>query len=147
MGRKLRAARARRGPAWRVAAWLVRRARERFAAPPPAGPPGRPPARRPARDPALLRRLAGWRRRAGRAAPGLDVRMTPREAAAAMRDLEGLRAQMSDEQARRLDAQIAAGAVSVRRLRPEDGHLWEMPGMRVFAIVGVRAFTVVDEER
>jgi hypothetical protein len=71
--------------------------------------------------------------------------MTAREAAAAMRDLEALRAQMSEEQARRLDAELQAGRVGVRRLRPEDGHLWEMPGMRVFAIVGVRAFTVLDE--
>ena len=38
-----------------------------------------------------------------------------------------------------------AGRVTVRRLRPEDGYVWEMPGVRVFAIVGVQAFTVDDE--
>jgi hypothetical protein len=140
--------RARRGLAWRLAAELVRRVRERTAPRgAPAGAPARPrPARRPVRDPALLRRLSGWRRRAGRSERGLEVRMTAREAAAAMRNLEGLRAQMSEEQARRLDAELEAGRVSVRRLRPEDGHLWEMQGMRVFAIVGVRAFTVLDEQ-
>ena len=28
--------------------------------------------------------------------------------------------------------------------RAADGYVWEMPGMRVFAIVGVQAFTVED---
>jgi hypothetical protein len=61
-----------------------------------------------------------------------------------MRTLTTLREQMAGPQASRIDAHLDAGAVTVRRLRPEDGYVWEMPGMRVFAIVGVQAFSVED---
>ncbi len=73
--------------------------------------------------------------------------MSARERTAAMRDLETLRSRLDDEQAALIDAALAAGELTVRRLGPHDGHLWEMPGMRVFAIVGVQAFTVEDERR
>lgn len=72
--------------------------------------------------------------------------MSAREREAAMRDLEALRARLGGDQAALIDAALAGGTVAVRRLGPQDGHVWEMPGMRVFAIAGVQAFTVRDEE-
>ena len=62
-----------------------------------------------------------------------------------MRHLEELRQRMSSDRAAAIVDHAGAGRVTVRRLRPEDGYVWEMPGVRVFAIVGVQAFTVEDE--
>ena len=62
-----------------------------------------------------------------------------------MRDLVALRGRLAGDQAALIDAALADDAVTVRRLGPQDGHLWELPGMRVFAIVGVQAFTVRDD--
>jgi hypothetical protein len=63
-----------------------------------------------------------------------------------MAHLERLRADMAEGPRALLDARLAEGRVTPRRLGPDDGWVWEMPGMRVFAIAGVRAFTVPDEE-
>ncbi len=101
--------------------------------------------RRPDEDPALLTRLTRWRSHDGPLPAPVPARMTARERAAAMRDLQALRARLGGDQAALIDAALAGDAVEVRRLGPEDGHLWEMAGMRVFAIVGVQAFTVQDE--
>ncbi len=104
-------------------------------------------APRPADDPALRARLGRWRGRgASFPAPAAAAAMTAAERDAAMLQLAELRARLDGEQAALIDAALAGGAVSVRRLGPDDGHLWEMPGMRVFAIVGVQAFTVRDED-
>jgi hypothetical protein len=108
------------------------------------GAPPRPAVRRPEDDPALRERLSRWRA----PAPGADGSgpppMTARERTAAMRDLEVLRSRLEGPQAAAIDAALADGSVTVRRLGPGDGHVWELPGMRVFAIVGVQAFTVDD---
>jgi hypothetical protein len=112
----------------------------------PGGGPGAPPrptVRRPDDDPALAARLSRWRAPAGDTGP--PAAMTARERAAAMRDLNDLRARMAGPQGAAIDAAIAAGHVRVRRLGPQDGHVWELPGLRVFAIAGVQAFTVDDE--
>ena len=69
------------------------------------------------------------------AAPGL---------AEAARTLMALRAQMTGPAAEAIDSHLESGGIDARRLRPADGYVWEMPGMRVFAIVGVQAFTVED---
>lgn len=133
---------------WAGAVATLRRLRAR----PPArvatgagpGAPPRPAARRPEDDPALAARLTRWR------SPGDDVATTPApvmtasERAEAMRDLDSLRARLAGPQGAAIDAAVTAGAVGVRRLGPQDGHVWEMPGMRVFAIAGVQAFTVDD---
>lgn len=114
-----------------------------------AGGPGAPPRQaspRPGEDPATVSRLTRWRSRDGGAPSPVPAAMSAREREAAMRDLEALRARLGGDQAALIDAALAGGAVSVRRLGPQDGHLWEMPGMRVFAIAGVQAFTVQDEE-
>ena len=95
--------------------------------------------------PALLTRLTRWRSHEGPVPAPVPAAMTARERAAAMRDLQALRARLGGDQAALIDAALAADEVSVRRLGPQDGHLWELPGMRVFAIVGVQAFTVRDE--
>lgn len=63
-----------------------------------------------------------------------------------MAHLERLRADMAEGPRAPLDARLAAGQVTPRRLGPDDGWVWEMPGMRAFAIAGVRAFTVPHEE-
>jgi hypothetical protein len=62
-----------------------------------------------------------------------------------MAQLRDLHARLGGEAADRVGAALAAGEVTVRSLGPQDGHVWELPGMRVFAIVGVQAFTVDDE--
>lgn len=46
-----------------------------------------------------------------------------------------------------LDAHLEAGSIGARRLGRPTGYVWEMPGLRVFAIVGVQAFTVEDGGR
>jgi hypothetical protein len=120
--------------------------RGRIAAASGPGAPPRPAARRPADDPALSSRLGRWRGRTAPPASSLPVALTSRETAAAMRDLQALRTRMSPEQAALIDAHLGGGRVTSRRLRPEDGYVWEMPGTRVFAIVGVQAFTVQDED-
>jgi len=132
-----------------MTARIVRRLREdaqrRGGVPPAAGtgPPPRPgTARRPAEDPVLRERLGRWRE--GPAPAMVEPELTPHEIASAMRTLAALRVQMSNGQGARIDAHLETGAVSARRLRPEDGYVWEMPGMRVFAIVGVQAFSVDD---
>lgn len=119
----------------------------RISSPDGPGAPPRPAVRRPDEDPALDTRLTRWRSHEGPLAAPVPATMTARERAGAMRDLQALRARLAGDQAGLIDAALAADAVTVRRLGPQDGHLWEMPGMRVFAIVGVQAFTVQDEER
>jgi hypothetical protein len=110
------------------------------------GAPPRPAARRPGDDPALTSALDRWRERATHGAPSPPVSLTARETAEAMRHLEDLRQRMSPDRAAAIAEHAGAGRVTVRRLRPEDGYVWEMPGVRVFAIVGVQAFTVEDED-
>jgi hypothetical protein len=136
---------------WLATARAVRRLRAReggrISSPEGPGAPPRPAVRRPDDDPALDTRLTRWRSHDAPAAPHVPAAMTSRERAAAMRDLQALRARLAGDQAGLIDAAQAADAVAVRRLGPQDGHLWEMPGLRVFAIVGVQAFTVQDEER
>ena len=89
--------------------------------------------------------MRGWSRRSGRARGGAaDAGLTPSDAAEAARTLMALRAQMTGPAAEAIDAHLESGAIDARRLRPGDGYVWEMPGMRVFAIVGVQAFTVED---
>jgi hypothetical protein len=142
----------RRGPFREAREWLLtirelRRLRSRSRRPPlAAAGPGAPPrpavTRRPDDDPALRARLGEWRGRTPDDDPG--AALSPADAAEAERTLLALRAQMAGPAADALEAHLAAGAVSARRLRPDDGYLWEMPGMRVFAIVGVQAFTVED---
>jgi hypothetical protein len=114
---------------------------------PAAGPgaPPRPAVRRPADDPALSAALDRWRERSTQGAPSPPVVLTVRETADAMEHLESLRRRMSSDRAAVIAAHTDAGHVTVRRLRPEDGYVWEMPDGRVFAIVGVQAFTVDDE--
>ncbi|MEZ0284438.1 MAG: hypothetical protein ACAH79_04300, partial [Thermoleophilia bacterium] len=100
---------------------------------------------RPDDDPALRSRLHGWSRRSGRdPGAGADAALTPSDAAEAARTLMALRAQMTGPVADAIDAHLESGAIDARRLGPADGYVWEMPGMRVFAIVGVQAFTVED---
>ena len=135
---------------WLATARAVRRLRAPgpgAAAPAPPGPVEEPRAavRRPARDAALLSRLGRWRRHDGPLPRPVPARMTSRERAAAMHDLRALRDRLDGEQAALIDAALASGTVELRRLGPGDGHLWQVPGMRVFAIVGVQAFTVPDE--
>lgn len=137
---------------WLAAARAVRRLRAggevgRIAGTAGPGAPPRPAVQRPREDVALLTRLGRWRNRHGPLPATVPATMTARERVAAMRDLQTLRARVDGDQAALIDAALAAGEVSVRRLGPQDGHLWEMPGMRVFAIVGVQAFTVQDEAR
>ena len=137
---------------WLATARSVRRLRARegggrISSPEGPGAPPRPAVRRPDEDPALITRLTRWRSHDGPVPAAVPATMTARERAAAMRDLQALRARLAGDQAGLIDAALAADAVTVRRLGPQDGHLWEMPGMRVFAIVGVQAFTVQDEER
>jgi hypothetical protein len=110
--------------------------------------PGAPPrqaARRPDEDPALLARLTRWRSHDGPPAAVVAAVMSSRERSAAMHDLMALRGRLAGDQAALIDAALAEDAVTVRRLGPQDGHVWQLPGMRVFAIVGVQAFTVRDE--
>jgi hypothetical protein len=95
----------------------------------------------------MLTRLERWRSHDEPPVAPAPAAMTPRERAAAMRDLQTLRERLAVDQAGLIDTALAAGQVTVRRLGPQDGHLWEMPGMRVFAIVGVQAFTVEDQPR
>ncbi|MGD9694846.1 MAG: hypothetical protein AB7V42_04190 [Thermoleophilia bacterium] len=139
--------RARGARDWLGAARLLRRLRAQAGAGAidPAGPgaPPRPAALRPSEDHQVGSRLGRWRRRSS--PPPAGGGLSAAERAAAMRRLDELRAQMTDEQGRAIDAHLAAGAVTVRRLDPRDGYVWEMPGTRVFAIVGVQAFTVRDE--
>ena len=118
------------------------------AAAPGPGPPPRPVVPRPDDDVALRARLGRWRGRSvSSPAPApVPTALTAAERAAAMRQLADLRSRVGGEQAALIDAALAEGVVSVRRLGPGDGHLWELPGMRVFAIVGVQAFTVPEEE-
>jgi hypothetical protein len=97
---------------------------------------------RPDDDPALRARLGEWRGRPP--ADGTGATLSPADAGEAERTLLALRAQMTGPAADALEAHLAAGAVAARRLRADDGYVWEMPGMRVFAIVGVQAFTVED---
>ena len=132
---------------WLLTVRAVRRLRSRARRPPlsAAGPGARPrpTTPRPDDDPALRSRLRGWSRRSGRA-PGADAALTPSDAAEAARTLMALRAQMTGPAAEAIDAHLESGAIDARRLGPADGYVWEMPGMRVFAIVGVQAFTVED---
>ena len=121
----------------------ARRGRISSAAGP--GAPPRPTARRPGDDPALSSALDRWRERSTHGAPSPPVALTARETIEAMRHLEELRQRMSPDRAAALAEGAGAGRVTARRLRPEDGYVWEMPGIRVFAIVGVQAFTVEDE--
>lgn len=128
--------------------WIgtVRRARGRGATPQALDAPGAPPraaVRRPDEDPALEARLDRWRA-PGPAPEAPAQAMGARERTAAMADLEALRARLDGEPAAMIDAALAAGQVTVRSLGPEDGHVWVLPGMRVFAIAGVQAFTVDD---
>jgi hypothetical protein len=51
---------------------------------------------------------------------------------------------MSGPAADAIDASLESGAIAARRLGPADGYVWELPGMRLFAIAGVQAFTVED---
>lgn len=134
---------------WLLTVRAVRRLRSRARRPPltAAGPGARPrpTTPRPGDDPALRSRLRGWSRRSGRApGAGADAALTPSDAAEAARTLMALRAQMTGPAAEAIDAHLESGAIDARRLRPADGYVWEMPGMRVFAIVGVQAFTVED---
>lgn len=144
---------------WLAAARSVRRLRAggdggRIATTDSPGAAPRPAGRRPPRsaggrageDVALVSRLGRWRVREGPVAT-VPSAMTARERAAAMSDLRTLRGRLDGGQAALIDEALARGDVSVRRLGPQDGHLWEMPGVRVFAIVGVQAFTVQDEVR
>jgi hypothetical protein len=131
---------------WLLTVRAVARLRSRARRPPSAtggpGAPPRPMAARPADDPALRARLRGWSRRSGRAPDA--VGLAPADAAEAERTLLALRAQMTGPAAGAIDAGLEAGAMAARRLGPDDGYVWEMPGMRLFAIVGVQAFTVED---
>jgi len=143
--------RMRRAREWVIAARALRRlgesARRGRALSPTTGPgaPPRPAARpRPAEDRAVRSRLGRWRGGPSRAPARAPAALSAAETAAAMRRLETLRAQMAGPQAERIDAHLQREAVVVRRLAPEDGYVWEMPGMRVFAIVGVQAFSVED---
>lgn len=123
------------------------RGRRHAAAPRPTAGPGAPPrpaVRRPDSDPALAARLSRWRAPADRAPAG-GAPMTARQRAAAMRQLEELRPRLEGRPAEAVSAALAAGEVTVRSLGSADGHVWELPGLRVFAIVGVQAFTVEDE--
>ena len=122
----------------------ARRGRISSAAGP--GAPPRPTARRPGDDPALSSALDRWRERSTHGAPSPPVSLTPRETGEAMSHLEELRQRMAADQAAAIAGHAGAGRVTVRRLRPQDGYVWEMPGVRVFAIVGVQAFTVEDED-
>lgn len=139
------------GRAREAGRWIgtLRRVRGGGAAPESAAGPGaqpRPAVRRPDDDPALRTRLGRWR------APAADTPATAsptplgaREREAAMRQLAELSERLAGAPADRVAAAIAAGTVTVRSLGPQDGHVWELPGMRVFAIVGVQAFTVDDD--
>jgi len=132
---------------WLLAVRLVRRLQRQARRGPisPAGPGAAPrPALRPADDPALRSRLGRWSRRDGRREAGPAAALGPADAAEAARTLLALRAQMSGPAAEAIDAHLEAGSIGARRLRPADGYVWEMPGLRVFAIVGVQAFTVED---
>jgi hypothetical protein len=134
---------------WLLTVRSLWRLRSRARRPPtsPAGPgaPPRPMAARPGDDPALRSRLGRWRRRSGSPAAGDSAAgLAPSDAAEAHRALMALRAQMTGATAAAIDAHLASGSIAARRLRPGDGYVWEMPGMRVFAIVGVQAFTVED---
>lgn len=143
-----------RGPLREAREWLLtlrtlrrlrRGARRATIAPAGAGAPPRPPVARPDDDPALRERLGRWSRRsdgAGDADPAAGL--TAADAAEAARTLLALRAQMQGAVAEAIDAHLEAGEIGARRLRPADGYVWEMPGLRVFAIVGVQAFTVED---
>lgn len=135
-----------------AAARALRALRGGGEGPAPAGAEGpgaapRAAAPRPGDDPALRARLGRWRGRGASspAPPPPAAAMTAAERDAAMLQLADLRARLDGDQAALIDAALAGGAVSVRRLGPADGHVWEMPGMRVFAIVGVQAFTVRDD--
>jgi hypothetical protein len=137
---------------WLLTVRSVRRLRSRARRAPvsPGGPgaPPRPTVARPDVDPAMHARLRRWSRgSAGAGAPGPAAELTPSDAAEAARTLLALRAQMTGPAAEALDAHLEAGRVEARRLRPADGYVWEMPGMRVFAIAGVQAFTVDDSGR
>ncbi len=136
----------REGLGW---ARTLARGRGRAAAPRSAEGPGAPPrpaVRRPEDDPALRSRLGRWRSHAPPAPPpATTTPLGPREREAAMAQLRDLHARLGGEAAERVGAALAAGEVTVRSLGPQDGHVWELPGMRVFAIVGVQAFTVDDE--
>ncbi len=134
---------------WLLTVRSVQRLRSRARrAPVPGGGPGAPPRPtvvRPDDDPALRAGLRRWSRRSARpGAPGAAAGLAPSDAAEAARTLMALRAQMSGAAAETLDAHLESGRVEARRLRPADGYVWEMPGMRVFAIAGVQAFTVDD---
>jgi hypothetical protein len=134
---------------WLLTIRALRRLRSRARrAPVPTQSPGarpRPMAPRPDDDPALQARLVTWRRGGSPgpspAAPGA---LAPDDAAEAARTLLALRAQMTGATADAIDAALESGTVAARRLAPADGYVWEIPGMRVFAIVGVQAFTVDD---
>jgi hypothetical protein len=134
---------------WLLTVRAIRRLRSRARRPPAsaAGPgaPPRPMAARPGDDPALRTRLGRWSRRAG-GAPGAASpgALPPSDAAEAERTLLALRAQMTGPAAAAIDAHLESGAIAARRLAPGDGYVWEMPGLRLFAIVGVQAFTVED---
>jgi hypothetical protein len=129
--------------------WRLRRgARRSPVAPPEPGAPRRPTVARPDDDPALRARLGRWSRAGG--APGGAAAadpLTAADAAEAARTLLALRARMSGPAAEAIDAHLEAGRIGARRLRPADGYVWEMPGLRLFAIVGVQAFTVEDGGR
>ena len=130
--------------------WIstLRRAR-RGGSPRPAPGPGAPPrpaVRRPDDDPALSTRLGRWRSPSPPEPPAAtSTPLGPRERAAAMAQLSDLASRLSGNPAERVGAALAEGSVTVRSLGPQDGHVWELPGMRVFAIVGVQAFTVDDD--
>jgi hypothetical protein len=112
------------------------------------GAPARAQVRRPDDDPALRSRLRRWSHRSGRPDDaGPPAQLTAADAAEAARTLLALRSQMSGPAAEAIDAHLEAGRIEARRLRPADGYVWEMPGLRVFAIVGVQAFTVEDRGR
>jgi hypothetical protein len=134
---------------WLLTVRAVGRLRSRARRPPrsPTGPgaPPRPMAPRPDDDPALRARLRGWSRRSGRP-PGTGERagLAPADAAEAERTLLALRAQMTGPAAQAIDEGLESGAIAARRLGPADGYVWELPGVRLFAIVGVQAFTVED---
>lgn len=114
--------------------------RARRPGPPPAPAAARRPVARPEDDPALGSALERWKGRPPISPSGLGAD----EERAAMAHLEELRGRMPPAQRDAIAAHLAAGAVAVRRLGPQDGYLWEMPGARVFAIVGVQAFSVED---
>lgn len=131
---------------WVLAVRALWRLQRRARPPAPAGPGAapRPAAVRPDDDPALRARLGRWSRRAGATGADPGPGLGAADAAEAARTLLALRAQMTGAAAEAIDAHMEAGSIDARRLRPADGYVWEMPGMRVFAIVGVQAFTVDD---